>query len=115
MTNNYTENLKRIALKEQELNTKIADAEEDANRKLAELHSYIEQLYILKKAEKAVLLDVNEFIETVKDKVFKIDVEGLGHKQNEVLQALETALWGINKALDLYKDIEYTIKRGSAD
>lgn len=115
MENEITIKIQEISLQEQALEKEIDEKEEAAYRALGDLHEAIERLYILKKGEKAVLNSANEFIETVMDKVFKIDVEGLGHKQNEVRQALETALWGINKALDLYKDIEYTIKRGSAD
>ena len=115
MQNELTDKLQEISMKEQELEATIKEKQEDAYRALADLHASIEELYILKKGEKAILLGSKEFIETVMDKVFKIDVEGIGQKQNECTSALETATWGINKALDIISDIEYNVKRGNIE
>ena len=102
--------LQTALAKEQELEKEIAEKQDDAYRALAELHEAIEELYIYKKGEKQILVDVNDFIETVMDKVFKKDVEGIQHQQAELRDAIEAATFYVSKIIDLNNNIEYKIK-----
>lgn len=115
MNNELSNTLNDISWQEQEAMRIVEEKQDEAYRALAELHAAIENLYIIKKAEKAVTTSAQEFINTVMEKVFKMDVDSIRHKQTEARGELEAASYSIAKLLDIARDIEYTIKRGNIE
>lgn len=110
MQNNISNALNQLWQQEQAAGREVDDREAEANEALGRLHGALEKYYTLKQEEKAALLDVQDFIANVQEKVVKVNLPELAHKRAEAQRMLETASWAISGLLDIVKDIEYTIK-----
>lgn len=106
MNNEYTSTLNEMYSKEKQLNDKVDECQENANRALTELHAALVDLNELKTQENGVLVDLQAFLERVQQGVVGVNVENVAHKRAEVLGLVENISWSVSRLLDLNSEIE---------
>ena len=111
MDNGYTSELNNMYNKETALNAKVEESQENAVRAISELHQALLDLNAVKTQEKAILVDLNEFIQRIQQHVIKVDVSKVSAKKNEILGLIENISWSVSKLLDLTNEVEQEISR----
>lgn len=111
MDNVYTNKINELYLKEQQLNAKVEECQENATNALAELHQALIDLNDVKTAEKAVFVDLNTFIERIQQSVIKVNVSKVSAKKQELLNLMESVSWEVSRILELSDEMEKEISR----
>lgn len=106
-----SDSLELIKQKEKELADLVNEKEDAANKAIAELHEAIEELYLLRKGTRVGLNDLQTFTDKIYEKIVKIDVPGLAHKKQQILDALGSIQWYIHSAETLINDFENEVKK----
>ena len=111
MENVISEQLDMISGKEKELRNEISEREDDAKRALTDLYESIEKLCILRKGTTEGMVDISDFIETVRGKYVGVRIENFEQRQDEIVNLIDNISWSVRTLIDKINKFEQDVNR----
>lgn len=100
MENEISTALDTLKEQESELTQEVSDRNDDAINAISDLHSSIYRLHALHQNTKETVLGVNDFIEVIRNKFIKVNLENMGRNRDEIINLIDNISWSIRELID---------------